>query len=121
MDVRSLFVTMLWILDKDFRAKVFASHSEVLDVIQIATTKGELSNFREMAVINPRQRASAAQMLVKWHGGDGLSTPRNLVPDLASGAPPDIAAAKTPAWGHLALPPHLQLSGLQVDEEMSYS
>lgn len=55
-----------------------------------------------MAIVDPARRASAAQMLVKCYNGEGLSTPGNQVPALASGAPPKIAAARAPAPGPLA-------------------
>ncbi|KAH8588766.1 kinase-like domain-containing protein [Bisporella sp. PMI_857] len=59
VDVWSLFVTMLWILDAGgFRQK-------------------SISKIWEMAIVNPDERASAAQMLVKYFNGVGLSTPRN--------------------------------------------
>jgi hypothetical protein len=49
-----------------------------------------------MAIANPEERAYAAQMLVKYFNGVGLSTPRNQVPALTS-SPPKIAAARAPA------------------------
>jgi hypothetical protein len=49
-----------------------------------------------MAIVNPKERASAAQMLVKYFNGLGLSTPRNQVPALTSSPPPKIAAARAP-------------------------
>jgi hypothetical protein len=47
-----------------------------------------------MVIEDPAQRASAAQMLVKLNAGKGLSTPRDQVPALTSGAPPESAAAR---------------------------
>ena len=52
-----------------------------------------VSKIREMAIVNPEERASAAQMLVKYYDGIRLSTPRNQVPTLTSN-PPKIAAAR---------------------------
>jgi hypothetical protein len=49
-----------------------------------------------MAIVNPEERASTAQMLVKYFDGAGLSTPRNQVPALTSSPPPAIAAARAP-------------------------
>ncbi|KAI1076886.1 hypothetical protein F5B20DRAFT_583836 [Whalleya microplaca] len=36
-----------------------------------------------MAMVNPEERASAAQMLVKFFDGDGLTTPRARVPPIS--------------------------------------
>jgi hypothetical protein len=55
-----------------------------------------VSKIREMEIVNPEERASAAQMLVKYYNGIGLSTPRNQVPALTSN-PPKIVAARAPA------------------------
>ena len=102
VDVWSLFVTMLWILDREFRERDFYSEKELWGVILSAASKGDMSKIQEMAIVDPAQRASAAQMLVKCYNGEGLSTPQNQVPALASGAPPKIAAARAPARGPLA-------------------
>ncbi|KAJ8062011.1 hypothetical protein OCU04_009793 [Sclerotinia nivalis] len=86
VDVWSLFVTMLWILDAGgLRQKCneFTHVSEVQRaVLFIASNPGPISSIREMAIINSVERASAAQMLVKHFDGAGLSTPRNQVPAL---------------------------------------
>jgi len=49
-----------------------------------------------MAIVNPKKRASAAQMLLKHFDGAELNTPRNQVPALTSSPPPKIAAARAP-------------------------
>jgi hypothetical protein len=43
----------------------------------------KFSQIREMAIVDPLERASTAQMLVKHFGGAGLNTPRNQVPPLS--------------------------------------
>jgi hypothetical protein len=49
--------------------------------------------IREMAIVNPEERVSVAQMLVKYFDRIGLSTPRNQVPALTSSPYPTIASA----------------------------
>ncbi|KAL9101820.1 MAG: hypothetical protein Q9163_002967 [Psora crenata] len=51
-------------------------------VLEAARNDPTVSNIQEMAEPDPSQRASAAQMLVKWFNGNGLSTPPNQVPAL---------------------------------------
>jgi serine/threonine protein kinase len=84
VDVWSLFVTILWTLDiNGFRkmSKQFKYPKQVLDAVSLAASKDNtVSNIQEMGIINPDERASAAQMLVKCYNGAGLSTPRQQVP-----------------------------------------
>ncbi|KJZ69990.1 hypothetical protein HIM_10617 [Hirsutella minnesotensis 3608] len=83
VDVWSLYVTMLWTLDmEDFRhqSNEFRSVEDAQKaVLSIAAAAEAVSNIREMAMLNPDERASAAQMLVKCYNGLGLTTPRHLV------------------------------------------
>jgi serine/threonine protein kinase len=98
LDVWSLFVTMAWTLDVGgFRQKSqkFESTEDVEETVLLAATLGELSKIQEMAIANPEERASAAQMLVKCYNGIGLSTPRNQIPALVM--PPPTMAAKVVA------------------------
>jgi serine/threonine protein kinase len=98
IDVWSLFVTMLWTLDVGgFRQKCsqFKKYRECFAAVLLAASaEGRVSVIREMAIMDPKERASAAQMLVKCFNGEGLSTPRNQVPALQ--ATPAIAAAGAP-------------------------
>jgi serine/threonine protein kinase len=100
VDVWSLFVTMLWILDAgEFRQRSnrFKTVAEVQRaVLSAASNVNSISKIREMAIVNPEERASAAQMLVKYFDGAGLSTPRNQVPSLTTSPSPTIAAARAP-------------------------
>lgn len=86
VDVWSLFVTMLWTLDVgEFRQKSnkFRSPGEARESVLVASSnEKDISNIREMAIVSPERRASAAQMLVKCFDGVGLITPRNQVPAL---------------------------------------
>ncbi|KAF2258233.1 kinase-like protein [Lojkania enalia] len=94
VDVWSLFVTMMWILDAGGfrqRSNRFKSVAEVQRaVLPAASNVDSVSEIREMAFVNPEERASAAQMLVEYFDGAGLSTPRNQVPALTSSPPPPL-------------------------------
>ncbi|KAI1734089.1 kinase-like domain-containing protein [Xylaria scruposa] len=85
-DIWSLFVTMLWTSgNHDFRLLVNTPNTteNLYKTIQaIGTYENRLVNMREMGALNPMERASAAQMLVKYYGGKGLSTPKSRVPPL---------------------------------------
>lgn len=98
VDVWSLFVTMLWVLDAgEFRQIQFNTKEDVRKtVVSAASNEHSVSRFREMAIVEPEKRASAAQMLVKHFNGVGLSTPRNKVLPLTNSPPPKIAAARAP-------------------------
>jgi serine/threonine protein kinase len=100
VDVWSLFVTMLWILDAgEFRQRSnqFKTVAEVQRAVLSAASKVDsVSKIREMAIVNPEERASAAQMLIKYFNGVGLSTPWNQVPAPTTSPSPAIAAARAP-------------------------
>jgi serine/threonine protein kinase len=99
VDVWSLFVIMLWILDAgEFRQRSnrFKTVAEVQRAVLFAASNVDsVSKIREMAIVNPEERASAAQMLVKYFDGAGLSTPRNQVPALTT-SPRTIAVDRAP-------------------------
>jgi len=107
LDVWSLFVTILWTLDiEEFRRKSdqFRFDEDAQEAILFAASNVDtVSKIREMAIVNPEERASAAQMLLKHFDGVGLSTPRNQVPALVCRPPSIIATARTPALAPPAL------------------
>jgi hypothetical protein len=72
-------------------------------VLFTAFKVSSVSKIREMAIVNPEERASIIQMLVKHFDGTGLSTPRNQVPALTSSPPPTIAAVKALPQAPLSL------------------
>ena len=100
VDVWSLFVTVMWILNtEEFHAKEhqFKSSAEVYDTVA-AAAKGSLAQIAWMAAVDPKQRASAAQMLIKHYNGIGLSTPRekiSLEPAQASSLQPHVLSKAT--------------------------
>lgn len=83
VDIWSLFVTMLWILDiGGFRqwAAQFKGIPQIHDAVLCAARSRSISHIQEMAIYNPEERASAAQVLVKCFNGEGLTTPPDQVP-----------------------------------------
>lgn len=98
IDVWSLFVTMLWTLDiRGFRQKEFRSLPDARAAILFAASKEEIvAEIREMAMVKPEERASAAQMLVKCYNGEGLSTPRHRIPALPI-KPSPVVSVPAPA------------------------
>ncbi|KAK5080222.1 hypothetical protein LTR05_008735 [Lithohypha guttulata] len=100
VDVWSLFVTMLWTLDVGgFRHewREYQSLSKVHEKVSLlASNEAAVSQIRDMAILNPEGRASAAQMLVKCFDGIGLSTPRDRIPALTT-CPIILAVKALPA------------------------
>ncbi|KAI3334146.1 kinase-like domain-containing protein [Ustulina deusta] len=83
VDVWSLCATILWTLDVDEfrqRSNEYRSFEDCHRAVQSRAPKVRL--IEEMGRVNPEERASAAQMLIKCFDGEGLSTPRNQVPAL---------------------------------------
>lgn len=72
MDVGSLFVTLAYAMDVDqFQSKRLTTTSLRIMAVQEALSVDTLHQLREMAVVNPTKRASAADMLDKLFGGKG--------------------------------------------------
>ncbi|TAQ83791.1 hypothetical protein B7494_g7893 [Chlorociboria aeruginascens] len=96
LDVWALFVTILWTVDEEFRLKStqFETVENVYNEIRTAASL-KLSKIQEMAIMNPEERASAAQMLVKRYRGEGLSTPCSQIPALPSSPPLATTATLT--------------------------
>ncbi|KAG5801200.1 hypothetical protein H9Q71_014218 [Fusarium xylarioides] len=95
VDVWSLYVTMLWTLDvRGFRRRSDGFRSVEDAQKAVLSAADAVSNIQEMARVNPEERASAAQMLVKCYNGKGLTTPLHRVPPLVS---PAQAGTKAPA------------------------
>ncbi|KAF2968349.1 hypothetical protein GQX73_g5203 [Xylaria multiplex] len=80
VDVWSLFVTTLWTLDTDDfrqRSRECENYEDVRTMVLSRVLR--VFEIEEMARVNPNERASAAQMLVKHFNGYGLSTPLSQV------------------------------------------
>ncbi|KFH44855.1 Serine/threonine-protein kinase-like protein [Hapsidospora chrysogenum ATCC 11550] len=82
-DVWSLFITILWVSNTHgFReaSRTFKCFPDVRRAVLSAAP--HLPSIQEMARVDPVERASAAQMLVKCYEGRGLISPRSHVPPL---------------------------------------
>ncbi|TGJ84437.1 hypothetical protein E0Z10_g4320 [Xylaria hypoxylon] len=94
-DVWSLFITMLWTSgNAQFHSMCGGAAKGVERTCEIVSEcilseREFLGNIREMAEVNPQERASAAQMLVKCYQGEGLTTPRDHIPTLRELTPLD--------------------------------
>jgi serine/threonine protein kinase len=92
VDIWSLFVTILWVLDAGgFRSRSGQfkhPYNVQMEVLSVASNLDMVSHIREMACPDPNERPSAAQMLVKCFNGEGLSTdPSQSSPPLINSAP----------------------------------
>jgi serine/threonine protein kinase len=81
VEVWSLYVTMAWVFNlARYRERTrFSSYQDVHDAIIHAASSVDdsfptMRAIPEMVIVDPHQRASAAQMLVKLYGNRGLST-----------------------------------------------
>lgn len=95
VDCWSLFVTMLWVLDvQSFRSRGLGLEVEARTawIVELAR-HDRMKQTADMACVIPKQRASAAQMLVKCYGGVGLTTPRDTVVPLATAEETGLSVA----------------------------
>ncbi|KAF2966561.1 hypothetical protein GQX73_g6997 [Xylaria multiplex] len=87
-DVWSLFITMIWISgNQQFRSLgdgYGKSLERTLEILSECTLSEPeyFERFRGMERINPQGRPSAAQLLLRYYGGEGLTTPRDQIPPL---------------------------------------
>ena len=83
MDVWSLIVTIVWTMDlHKFRSEAgrLRSLSHIHKaIVKMAETSKELQTLREMAIIDPNKRATAAQILLRRLDGKGLTTHRDQI------------------------------------------
>ncbi|KAI1440195.1 kinase-like domain-containing protein [Annulohypoxylon stygium] len=82
MDVWSLFMTVMWIVDAEHFRNMSRYPLTFADYYDFATNaaKSTLRRYSMMVKWRPEDRASAAQMLVHLYDGEGLSTPRDQIP-----------------------------------------
>jgi serine/threonine protein kinase len=79
MDVWSLFVTILFVHPNlAFPPPRAREYNDILQAVRAAAV--DLPALIPMARESPERRASAAQLLVAFFGGRGLTTPREEVP-----------------------------------------
>ena len=82
VDVWSLFVTMAYVMDVDgYRKKCFGTNQHIIKSALEAAETTLLSPLKEMAILDPNERASAADMLRKLFKGEGLTTPLDQLRD----------------------------------------
>ncbi|KAJ4307736.1 hypothetical protein N0V84_012526 [Fusarium piperis] len=82
-DVWSLFATILWIMDtRGFRQASASVTPTPGSCLEVQARASGLTGIWEMAIEDPNERASAAQMLVKRFNGLGLTTKPSCVPPL---------------------------------------
>jgi serine/threonine protein kinase len=102
VDIWSLYITMLWTLDAGgFRetSSRFKGFADAHEAAVLAASKVQVASvMQEMARINPEERASAAQMLIKCYNGVGLTTPRHQIPPLVSPAKVNTKASAGHVW-----------------------
>lgn len=81
VDVWSLFVTLAYAMNVDgYRGKPLHTNELKIRAVQEAANDSILCPLRDMAIIDPNQRASAAEMLDKLFDGEGRASPVNQVP-----------------------------------------
>lgn len=83
VDTWSLFVTVAYTLNaRGYRDQQIDTYGGLITAALAAAHDPQMARIKEMAIVDPEKRASAAQMLVKNYDGAGLSTPRGNIPDL---------------------------------------
>lgn len=96
MDMWSLFATIIDLhSDFEFPPRQPCSYRDISRAIRAAAQ--QMPRLAAMARKNPRQRASAAQMLVALFDGRGLTTARNRIASLEPADAPALATAHAPA------------------------
>ncbi|OJD15570.1 STE protein kinase [Emergomyces pasteurianus Ep9510] len=91
VDIWALFVTMAYVKNADgYRLKQLFLIEHFITAAREAANTPSLLMIKDMAEIEPENRASAARMLVKNFSGKGLTTPLNNVKDSSTvGHSPD--------------------------------
>ncbi|KAI9849327.1 MAG: hypothetical protein M1837_004787 [Sclerophora amabilis] len=82
VDIWSLFVTLAYSVNVNNFREDHEPGPELIEAVLAAAQDPSFAGIKEMAVIDPNLRASAAQMLLRLYGGKGLSTPRDKVTPL---------------------------------------
>lgn len=97
VDVWSLFVTIAYSVNVGgYRQAQKQTQNEVMTAISDAAAHHTMDGIKEMAIIDPDRRASAAQMLLKLYDGDGLTTPKRQI-TAWNDSPPTNPPARTAA------------------------
>ncbi|KIW82968.1 hypothetical protein Z517_02211 [Fonsecaea pedrosoi CBS 271.37] len=97
-DIWSLFVTMAHVLNVDgYRAKEFRTTAEIIQSACDAAKCQELSTIKDMAIVEPEKRASAAKMLQSLYGDTGLATPLGHVDEPTEDPDQDHVSSPVPS------------------------
>ncbi|OAA48971.1 Protein kinase-like domain protein [Beauveria brongniartii RCEF 3172] len=122
MDLWSLFITVLWTANlDDFRAITWQNNDDrLLWVASLAKRRwNDLAAVQELVVLDPKDRATASQMLVKGFGGKGLTTRRKDVPKLPTVMAPEIKSPSTGVvWLHQLVRPGDMPAQEPIDEKV---
>jgi len=106
VDVWSLFVTMAYALNANgYRQKQPRHLTEAVEMALAAAKAPLLDPIKDMAIVDPVKRASAAEMLIKLYQEDGLSTPRENISPLNSFS---FSCVPISGVGKLAAPQNLK-------------
>ncbi|KAJ2994079.1 hypothetical protein NUW58_g1652 [Xylaria curta] len=88
-DIWSLFVTLLWTTENAqfhrlLKTKDLRADCSYEIITEAAMNEPAVNRYQAMARIDPNERASAAQMLLTFFGGLGLTTPKRVIPHLSN-------------------------------------
>ncbi|KAK8142702.1 hypothetical protein G3M48_008372 [Beauveria asiatica] len=93
VDLWALLITIFWTANfYGFRDITWKSNEQrLLWVAELAQRRwNDLGRVQELVVLDPKDRATASQMLVKVFDGNGLTTKRSDVPELPTVCAPEI-------------------------------
>ncbi|KAM3503610.1 hypothetical protein MY10362_004082 [Beauveria mimosiformis] len=121
MDLWSLLMTILWTANLDnFRAITWQNHDDCfLWVASLAQRRwNDLRAVQELVVLDPKDRATASQMLVKVFGGKSLTTRRKNVPKLPTVMAPETKIPRRGVvWLHQLVRPAGMPARQPIDEK----
>ncbi|KAM3529790.1 hypothetical protein MY4038_005241 [Beauveria bassiana] len=116
IDLWSLFITYLWTTNlENFRNQNLKGYDDLLLWIASLARRrwNDLAAVQELIVLDPKDRATASQMLKHKFKGDGLKTEDRNVPDLPTVMAPEIKNPRTGVkWLHQLVRP----SGMPAQE-----
>ncbi|KAH8719991.1 Serine/threonine-protein kinase H1 [Beauveria bassiana] len=116
IDLWSLFITYLWTTNlENFRNQNLKGYDDLLLWIASLARRrwNDLAAVQELIVLDPKDRATASQMLKHKFKGDGLKTKDRNVPDLPTVMAPEIKNPRTGVkWLHQLVRP----SGMPAQE-----
>jgi serine/threonine protein kinase len=104
IDIWSLFVTLIWVMNvAGFRETMRLTTPQRLKAIQEAAKEKVFQPLREMAIVDPTYRASAAYMLDQLFSGEGRTHPTRTRASVASVETRPAAAVQSIKQGDTGL------------------